>query len=235
MIPRALNPFIAQPARRAKFSPGLAHSSMTEQLIKTFIVFFVVIEPVSLVPMFGALTRGGEPGYRRRMAFKSIGISAFIFIGFGLVGDYILQTLGVSVDAFKIAGGLLLFMLAVDMVFARQSGLRSATVREQDEARYRQDISVFPMAFPLIAGPGSLATLLLFVVDARDDWIQMGLLLGVILAVLLLTLILLLATTWVMRVLGQTGANVISRLLGVVLAALAVQYVVDGVSQVFAG
>ena len=139
----------------------------------------------------GALTRGGEPGYRRRMAFKSIGISAFIFIGFGLVGDYILQTLGVSVDAFKIAGGLLLFMLAVDMVFARQSGLRSATVREQDEARYRQDISVFPMAFPLIAGPGSLATLLLFVVDARDDWIQMGLLLGVILAVLLLTLILL--------------------------------------------
>ena len=208
---------------------------MTEQLIKTFIVFFVVIEPVSLVPMFGALTRGGEQGYRRRMAFKSIGISALIFIGFGLVGDYLLQTLGVSVDAFKIAGGLLLFMLAVDMVFARQSGLRSTTVREQDEARYREDISVFPMAFPLIAGPGALATLLLVVVDARGDLMQMGLVLGVILAVLLLTLILLLATNWVMRVLGQTGANVISRLLGVVLAALAVQYVVDGVSQVFAG
>jgi multiple antibiotic resistance protein len=205
---------------------------MTEQLIKTFIVFFLVIEPVSLVPMFGALTRGGEAGYRRRMALKSIGISALIFIIFALGGDYILRALGISVDAFKIAGGLLLFMLSVDMVFARQSGLRSTTVREQDEARYREDISVFPMAFPLIAGPGALATLLLFMIDARDDVMQMAMVLGVILVVLVLTLVLLLATTTVMRVLGQTGANVISRLLGVVLSALAVQYVVDGVSQV---
>jgi multiple antibiotic resistance protein len=207
---------------------------MTEQLIKTFIVFFLVIEPVSLVPMFGALTRGGEAGYRRRMALKSIGISALIFIIFGLGGDYILRALGISVDAFKIAGGLLLFMLSVDMVFARQSGMRSTTVREQDEARYREDISVFPMAFPLIAGPGALATLLLFMIDARDDVMQMALVMGVILVVLMLTLVLLLATTTVMRVLGQTGANVISRLLGVVLSALAVQYVVDGVSQVLA-
>ena len=204
---------------------------MVEQLIKTFIVFFVVIEPVSLAPMFGALTRGGEGGYRRRMAFKSIGISAMIFVGFALAGDFVLKALGVSVDAFKIAGGLLLFMLSVDMVFARQSGMRSTTVREQDEARYREDISVFPMAFPLIAGPGSLATLLLFVVDARGDLQQWAMLMGVVLAVLLITLILLLSTTWVMRVLGQTGANVISRLLGVVLSALAVQYVVDGVSN----
>lgn len=204
---------------------------MAEQLIKTFIVFFVVIEPVSLVPMFGALTRGGEGGFRRRMAFKSIGISALIFIGFALAGDFVLKALGVSVDAFKIAGGLLLFMLSVDMVFARQSGMRSTTVREQDEARYREDISVFPMGFPLIAGPGSLATLLLFVVDARGDLQQWALLIGVIFVVLLVTLVLLLSTTWVMRVLGQTGANVISRLLGVVLSALAVQYVVDGVSN----
>ncbi|MDH3915584.1 MAG: MarC family protein, partial [Chromatiales bacterium] len=129
---------------------------MIEEIIKTFIVFFLVIEPISLVPMFGALTRGGEPGYRRKMAYKSTVISAGIFIAFALLGDYALQALGISVDAFKIAGGLLLFLLSVDMVFARQSGLRSTTVREQDEARYREDISVFPMAFPLIAGPGAL-------------------------------------------------------------------------------
>ena len=161
---------------------------MIEQLVKTFVVFFLVIEPISLVPMFAALTRGGEPGYRRRMAYKSIAISALIFVFFAIGGDLVLQVLGVSVDAFKIAGGLLLFLLAVDMVFARQSGLRSTTVREQDEARYREDISVFPMAFPLIAGPGALATLLLFMVETRSEPLAVISLLGVIASVLALTL-----------------------------------------------
>jgi len=208
---------------------------MYEQLLKTFILFFVVVEPVSMVPLFGALTRGGEPGFRRRMAVKSVAISAGIFIVFALAGDWLLQTLNVSVDAFKIAGGMLLFLLSVDMVFARNSGLRSTTVREQDEARHREDISVFPMAFPLIAGPGALATLLLVVSEVRGDLAEVGLTLGVVMVVLLITLILLLATTQVMRVLGVTGANVVSRLLGVVLTALAVQYVIDGIRAVVAG
>ena len=98
---------------------------MYEQIFKTFVLFFVVIEPVSMVPLFGAMTRGGEPGYRRKMAIKSVAISAGILIIFALLGDYLLQVLRVSVNSFKIAGGLLLFMLSVDMVFARQSGLRS--------------------------------------------------------------------------------------------------------------
>jgi multiple antibiotic resistance protein len=213
----------------------MAQSSMYEQILKTFILFFVVIEPVSMVPLFGALTRGGETSYRRKMAVKSVAISAGILIVFALVGDYLLQALRVSVDAFKIAGGLLLFMLSVDMVFARQSGLRSTTVREQDEARYREDISVFPMAFPLIAGPGTLATLLLVIVEARGDPVEFAITMAVVVFVLLLTLFLLLATTPIMRVMGVTGANVISRLLGVVLSALAVQYVVDGVRMVFIG
>mgnify|MGYP001812932429 FL=1 len=208
---------------------------MYEQLLKTFILFFVVIEPISMVPLFGALTRGAEAGYRRRMAFKAVAISAGIFIVFALVGDYLLQALNVSVNAFKIAGGMLLFLLSVDMVFARNSGLRSTTVREQDEARHREDISVFPMAFPLIAGPGALATLLLVVSEVRGDLAEVGLTLGVVMVVLLITLILLLATTQVMRVLGVTGANVVSRLLGVVLTALAVQYVIDGIRAVVAG
>jgi multiple antibiotic resistance protein len=211
----------------------MPQSTMTEQLVKTFIVFFLVIEPISMVPMFGALTRGGEPGYRRRMAYKSVAISALIFIVFALGGDLVLQALGISVNAFKIAGGALLFLLAVDMVFARQSGLRSTTVREKDEARYREDISVFPMAFPLIAGPGALATLLLFVVETRGQPLALLALLGVIMVVLALTLALLLLTTRLMKIMGVTGANVVSRLLGVVLAALAVQYVLDGLQQAF--
>jgi multiple antibiotic resistance protein len=204
---------------------------MTEHLIKTFIIFFVVIEPVSLVPMFGALTRGGDPGYRRKMAWKSVAISAGIFIVFALAGDWLLRLLGISVSAFKIAGGALLFLLAVDMVLARESGLRSTTVREQEEARYREDISVFPMAFPLITGPGALATLLLLTAET-SDYLEFSLVLGMGLLALAVTLVLLLLTQPLMRVMGVTAGTVISRLLGVVLAALAVQYVVDGFTEV---
>jgi multiple antibiotic resistance protein len=206
---------------------------MTEQLIKTFIIFFVVIEPVSLVPMFGAMTRGGEPGYRRKMAWKSVAISAGIFIVFALAGEWLLRLLGISVSAFKIAGGTLLFLLAVDMVLARESGLRSTTVREQEEAKYRDDISVFPMAFPLITGPGVLATLLLLTADATG-WLEFSMVLAMGLLALAVTLVFLLLTQPLMRVMGVTGGTVVSRLLGVVLAALAVQYVVDGFTEVLA-
>ncbi len=202
---------------------------MFEDLLKNFVVMFVVIEPVTLVPIFGALTRGGAAGYRRRMAVKATLLSAMIFVVFALVGEPLLEVLAISVDAFRIGGGLLLFMVAVDMVFARESGLRSTTVREQEEARYRDDISVFPLAFPLIAGPGALATLLLLLGDASDDIVSVALLLAVVLAVLAITLVMMLLTNPIMRVLGVTGANVISRLLGVVLVALAVQYVADGI------
>ncbi|HUG97870.1 MAG TPA: MarC family protein [Gammaproteobacteria bacterium] len=206
---------------------------MTEHLIKTFIIFFVVIEPISLVPMFGALTRGGEPGYRRKMAWKSVAVSAGIFIIFALVGDWLLRLLGISVSAFKIAGGMLLFLLAVDMVLARDSGLRSTTVREQEAARYRDDISVFPMAFPLITGPGTLATLLLLTAET-SGYVEFSLVLGMGLLALAVTLALLLLTQPLMRVMGVTAGTVVSRLLGVVLAALAVQYVVDGFTEVLA-
>ncbi len=206
---------------------------MIEQFIKYFVLLFVVIEPVSLVPLFGALTRGEGDDCRRRIAFKSTTLAASILFAFAFAGDYLLRALGISFDAFKIAGGLLLFLLAVDMVFARESGLRSTTLRERDEARYREDISVFPMAFPLIAGPGSLATVLLLVGETGGDWVMLTGLLVVLTLILGLTLVLLLLTPHVMRVLGVTGANVISRLLGVVLVALAVQFVVDGIKNLF--
>lgn len=204
-----------------------------EQLVRHFVVLFVVIEPITLVPIFGGLTRGSEPSFRRRMAFKSVALAAAIFWVFALVGQRLLEALGISVASFKIAGGLLLFLMAVDMVFARQSGLRSTTVREQDEARYREDVSVFPLAFPLIAGPGALATLLLLLVELEKSWIAFLGLMGMAMVVLGIALVLMLLTTPVMRILGETGGNVISRLLGVVLVALAVQYVVDGIRILF--
>ena len=206
---------------------------MLEHLIKTFIVFFVVVEPISLVPMFGALTRGADPRFRRLMAVKGVVLSVIISYGFLAIGNWLLDTLGVSLDSFKIGGGLLMFLLAVDMVFARQSGLRSTTIREQDEARYRQDISVFPLAFPLITGPGALATLLLLLGETRGHPEMLVALLVIIALVLAITLILLLAVQPVERVLGVTGANVVSRLAGVVLVALSVQYVVDGIKASF--
>ena len=202
---------------------------MTEQLIKIFVVLFVVVEPLSLVPMFGALTSGASTRYRRKMALKSTVLAAIILLVFALSGNWFLGAMGISLDAFKIAGGLLLFMISLDMVFARQSGVRSTTVREQEEARYKEDISVFPLAFPLIAGPGAMATVLLLVGEVGNNPVMFFGILGVLLLVLLLTLTFMLFTPLVMRLLGVTGANVISRLLGVVLVALSVQYVIDGV------
>ncbi|MBT8144387.1 MAG: MarC family protein [Gammaproteobacteria bacterium] len=206
---------------------------MIEQLIKQFVVFFVVVEPISLVPMFGALTRGGSVRYRRKMALKAAALSASILVVFALIGDYLMTTLSITVEAFKIGGGALLFMIAVDMVFARHSGLRSTTVREQEEAQYREDISVFPLAFPLIAGPGALATVLLMLGEMGDDHIAFLGMIAVILAVVLVVLVLLLTTPYVMRLIGRSGADVLARLFGVVLAALASQYVIDGIRATF--
>lgn len=198
-----------------------------------FIVLFVVIDPIGLAPMFGALTRGGSSVYRRRMAFKAVGLSSGIFLVFVLSGSRLLLAMGITIPAFKVAGGLLLFLVAIDMVFARQSGLRSTTVREQEEARFKEDISVFPLAFPLISGPGALTTILLLLGDVRGDPWMFGGMLVVLVLILGITLASLLMAGQIMKLLGETGANVLGRLFGVILAALAVQFVIDGVHAAF--
>jgi len=138
----------------------------------------------------------------------------------------LLEALGIGLPAFRIAGGLLLFLLAVDMIFARPSGMRASTVREQEEESYQQDVSVFPLAIPLLAGPGAITTVLLYTGGSNNT--QVALFVVVLLLVLLLTLTSLLLASRVMRLFGETGANVLSRVLGVLLAALAVQFVLDG-------
>ena len=203
---------------------------MLELLANTFVILVVVIDPIGLAPMFAALTPGGTAAYKRRMAFRGTALAAAVLVVFTLIGDGLLRSLGISLGAFRIAGGILLFLLAIDMVFARHSGLRSTTVREQEEAEQRKDISVFPLAIPLIAGPGAITTVLLTVGSRPSLAASLSMLL-VLAVVLLLTLISLLLAPRIMRLLGETGANVVTRSLGIILTALAVQFIVDGIGS----
>jgi multiple antibiotic resistance protein len=205
---------------------------MTEQLIKFFVVFFVVVEPISLIPLFAGLTAGATVGYQRSMASKASAISLGICFVFALAGAKFLDLMGIALSSFRIAGGTLLFLIALDMVFARPSGARSTTT-EQEESLKREDISVFPLAFPFIAGPGALATILLMSGETQGRPLLFAGSLAVVTAVLLICWCLMLAAPRLMRVLGVTGANVMSRLSGVVLAALAVQFIIDGIRGSF--
>lgn len=207
---------------------------MLELFVDSLIILLVVVDPVGIAPLFVALTQGESPAAKRRTAVRGALIAGAILVTFALVGDTLLSALGIGMPAFQIAGGALLFLLAVEMVFARHSGVRSATEREQREAATKKDISVFPLAIPLIAGPGALTSVLLMVGERDDDPLVIGTVLAVILVVLLITLASLLISARIMAFLGETGANVVSRVLGVVLAALAVQFVLNGWQDSFA-
>lgn len=205
---------------------------MIDELLKFFVLLIVVVEPVTLVPVFASLTHGASDAYRRKMSFKAVAVSGVVLALFALGGAAFIRMMGISIDAFRIAGGVMLFLIALEMVFARESGTKT-TDQEKVEVTQRADISVFPLAFPFIAGPGALATVLLTFGTAEAGLALTAGLLAVIAAVLVITLLLLLATPWVNRVMGVTGAHVVSRLAGVILAALAVQFMIDGLRGAF--
>jgi multiple antibiotic resistance protein len=205
---------------------------VTDQLVKFFFVFFVVVDPISLIPLFAGLTQGASTRYKKKMAGKSAVIALGICVIFALVGATFLSIMGIALSSFRIAGGTLLFLIALDMVFARTSGTRSTTP-EQEEAKKREDISVFPLAFPFMAGPGTLATILLAADEMGAKPLLFAGFLGVVALVLIVCWVLMLATPRLMKVLGVTGANVVSRLSGVILAALAVQFIIDGIRGSF--
>lgn len=207
---------------------------MLDQLLKFFVVFFVVVEPLSLIPVFNGLTEGASDAYKHKMALKAVLVAGLILLLFALGGAAFLELVGITIDAFRIFGGMLLFLIALEMVFARESGTRT-TSSEKAEAVRRADISVFPLAFPFIAGPGALATILLWFGPVRiteRPLLFVGLLFAVV-VVLVLTLAAMWLSSPLMRVLGVTGANVANRLFGVVLGALSVQFVIDGIRGVF--
>ena len=180
---------------------------MLEQVIKFFVVFFVVVEPLSLAPVFASLTEGANDPYKRKMSLKA---------------------------ALVAAGILLLFLMALEMVFARESGTRTSS-DEQAESKRRADISVFPLAFPLLAGPGALTTILLWFgpVLVTEQPVLFSGLIAAAFAVIAVSLLMMRLAGPIMRIMGVTGANVTNRLLGVVLGALAVQFVLDGVRAAF--
>jgi multiple antibiotic resistance protein len=203
-----------------------------EILFNTFVVLFIVVDPIGIAPIFTALTRNEPKVYQRKMAIRGTALAAVILLVFFFLGDRLLTVLSIGIPAFRIAGGALLFLLAIDMIFARHSGLRSTTIEEQHEAAQKHDVSVFPLAFPLIAGPGALTTVLLMAASWTSPGIFFGML-AVLITVLALALFSLLGAPTILRLLGETGTNVVSRLLGLLLAALAVQFVIDGIKAAF--
>ncbi len=195
-------------------------------LITAFATLFVVMDPPGIAPLFIALTRGMSPERRRAMARRACIIAAGILMLFGLAGEALLGFIGISMSAFRIAGGILLFLTALDMLFERRTQRREGQQPEPDH-----DPSVFPLAIPLIAGPGAIATMILLIGQSGPGWIGTVSVMALMLGVLAVTFTLLLLAPVIERMLGRTGTLVITRLLGMLLAALSVQFVIDGVRQ----
>jgi multiple antibiotic resistance protein len=205
---------------------------MTELFASAFVTFFVIIDPPGCAPIFASLTHEAPPAERRMMAIRSVLIAAGILLFFGLFGEDLLDALGISLAAFRIAGGIMLFLIALEMVFEKRTQRRETRASEINATPDIEDIAVFPMAIPMIAGPGSIASIMLLM--ARSDGLDESLIvLGALGAILLLTLLALLAAGPLMRLLGHKVEAMITRILGVILAALAAQFVIDGISVSF--
>ena len=195
-------------------------------LITAFLTLFVVIDPIGLAPLFVALTKGMPKPQRRAISIRACLTAAGILLLFGLFGDAVLGFAGISLPAFRIAGGILLFLTALDMLFERR------TQRRKGQAHSDNDPSVFPLATPLIAGPGSIATMMLLTQEAGGDLTASLMIFAIILAVLLIVFVAFLMANIIERGLGETGVNVVTRILGMLLAALSVQFVIDGIIAV---
>lgn len=203
-------------------------------LIAAFVTLFVVVDPIGLVPSFVAITQGLSPRMQRQVALRACLIAAAILAGSALIGDWLLRTLSITLPAFRIAGGLLLFSIASEMVF----GVRVTRQSQQAEKavdEHVRNIAAFPLAIPLMAGPGAITASVLLSGRAGGDALRLGVLLGAIAAVLAICLAAFLTAGRIARLMGTTGNVVASRLLGVLLAALAVQFVIDGVRAAFGG
>lgn len=203
---------------------------MLELFLKSFLTLFVVMDPVGLVPVFLALAGDRPQRKQAQIARKAVLVAGGLLVSFFFFGRGLLGYLGISLEALRIAGGILLFRIATEMVFAHHE---RETEEEKDEARLRADISVFPLAIPLIAGPGALASVLILAAEARREPLGFAVVLSTVFLVLALAYVFLRLAAQVRRALGRTGVNVVTRVLGILLAALAVQYVADGVKALF--
>jgi len=211
---------------------------LIEIAISTFVTLFVVIDPIGVAPMVGALTGGAPLAYQRRMAIKGTVVGAAVLFLFALLGDNLMRALGIGMPAFKTAGGVLLFMIALEMVSEKRTKRREKRA-DQVEAEmdltpeHDDDISVFPIGVPFIAGPGSIATVMLLMSANQGHELAQGVILGTLAATLVLSLLIIMAGTWVLAKMGNTITMVITRIMGIILAALAAQFVFDGVKGAF--
>lgn len=197
-----------------------------------FVTFLVIIDPVGTLPLFVALTHRQRPEVRRRTAVTAITVAAITLVVVAFIGQTVLRLLGIGLPAFRIAGGILLLLLSIDMVLALRTGIRSTTEVETEEAEFSRDVAIFPLAIPLLAGPGAITSVILLMGRAHGDPMLQMIVIGLMLAVLGLCLLTFLFGAKLMDRLGVTGINVVGRVFGIVLAALAVQYVIDGVTEV---
>ncbi|HBF89873.1 MAG TPA: MarC family transcriptional regulator [Hyphomonas atlantica] len=202
----------------------------------SFVTFFVLIDAVGVAPIFASLTSRGTPAYRRSMAIRSVLIGTLIIFGFAFFGAWLLDKLHITIDAFRAAGGVLLFLIALDMVFEKRTERREHRAEEHLGSHAADpepdDVSVFPLGIPMVAGPGTIATAMFYMSD-KSDWIEKGIVLSAIGLNLALTLLIFLAAGPLVRLMGASVAGALTRILGVILAALSVQLLIDGIRGAF--
>ncbi|HEY7798991.1 MAG TPA: MarC family protein [Hyphomonadaceae bacterium] len=208
-----------------------------EQAVAAFVTFFVLIDAPGVAPIFASLTAPGGSAYARRMAVKSVVVATIILFFFAFAGPWLLDRLGISLDAFRVAGGALLFLIALEMVFEkrqqRQKSRADQKLAEEEAAGRLDDISVFPIGIPMIAGPGSIATAMLYMQNTQGDPVGIGIVSAAIGLNLVLTLLVFLAAGPLMKVMGESIAGAITRIFGVILSALAIQLMIDGIIGAF--
>lgn len=205
---------------------------MIEFAATTFVTLFVIFDPFGNVPIFLSITPDSSRTDRLKIALRASLVAAAVLVVFGIAGEQFLKALGITLPAFRIAGGILLLLLAVEMVFARHSGLRTTTSSEEKEAVSRHDVAVFPLAIPLIAGPGAITSMLLMMGGTATELLQKTVVIGVLATVLVLNFAVLVFGAQILARVGLTGVNVLTRIFGIVLTALAVQFIIDGLREV---
>jgi multiple antibiotic resistance protein len=195
-----------------------------------FATAFTIIDPIGMIPMTLTATARDSPKRRNQIVNQAVLVAFGVILFMGVVGRMLLDYLGITLPAFMIAGGILLFLIAIDMLFARPTRAKS-TNEEEREAAAAENPAVFPLAVPMIAGPGTIATVLLLVNLSRGDRLELIVVAAAYAAALLVTWLCMRASSLLLRVIGTTGIHVVSRLLGIILAALAVQFVLNGLAQ----
>lgn len=204
---------------------------MNETAAIALTTFLATISPLNVAAVFATLTANTSSSYKRTMATRGALIAAAILIVFAMIGESLLTSLGISLAALRTSGGILLLLIGIEMVFVRTSGGTSTTEVEEQEAAGKQDISVFPLATPMMAGPGTMGAAILLMANTQGELALQAIVIGSLVTVIFVSFIALMLASQIQKILGVTGMQVISRVMGVLLSALAVQFIFDGIKQ----